>query len=220
VIIAEKTWVDVAGYVASLLVFATFCMRTMIPLRIAAIASNVCFIGYALAAHIYPVLILHVILLPLNTVRTVEMIRLTKRIEVAAKGDLSFDPLKPFMKTERHPVGHILFRKGDVADRMFVVSSGQLFVEEISAPLSEGDLVGEISMFSSDQVRTGTVRCRTDVELLSIARQHMAEVCFQNPSIAFYLLSLITNRLLTNMAQLDRQRPVPLTQTVQPEDSP
>ncbi len=219
-IIAEKTWVDVAGYVASLLVFATFCMRTMIPLRIAAIASNVCFIGYALAAHIYPVLILHVILLPLNTVRTVEMIRLTKRIEVAAKGDLSFDPLKPFMKTERHPVGHILFRKGDVADRMFVVSSGQLFVEEISAPLSEGDLVGEISMFSSDQVRTGTVRCRTDVELLSIARQHMAEVCFQNPSIAFYLLSLITNRLLTNMAQLDRQRPVPLTQTVQPEDSP
>jgi hypothetical protein len=48
----------------------------------------------------------------------------------------------------------------------------------------------------------------------------MAEVCFQNPSIAFYLLSLITNRLLTNMAQLDRQRPVPLTQTVQPEDSP
>ena len=141
-----------------MLVFATFCMRTMIPLRIAAIGSNLCFIGFGLAAHVYPVLILHAVLLPLNAVRTVEMVRLSKRIEVAAKGDLSFDPLKPFMKTERHAVGHILFRKGDVADRMFVVSSGELFVEEISVALSAGDLVGEISMFSSDQVRTGTVR--------------------------------------------------------------
>lgn len=219
-IIAEKTWVDAAGYVASLLVFATFCMRTMIPLRIAAIGSNLCFIGFGLAAHVYPVLILHAVLLPLNAVRTVEMVRLSKRIEVAAKGDLSFDPLKPFMKTERHAVGHILFRKGDVADRMFVVSSGELFVEEISVALSAGDLVGEISMFSSDQVRTGTVRCRTDVELLSIAKQHMAEVCFQNPSIAFYLLSLITNRLLTNMAQLDRLGTSPLTPEARRGDSP
>lgn len=205
-VIAEKTWVDAVGYAASLLVFATFCMRTMIPLRVVAIGSNVCFIGFGLAAHVYPVLILHAVLLPLNAVRTVEMFRLSRRLEVASKGDLSFDPLKPFMKTERHPVGHILFRKGDLADRMFVVSSGQLFVEEISVALAEGDLVGEISMFSSEQIRTGTVRCRTDVELLSIAKEHMAEVCFQNPSIAFYLLSLITNRLLTNMAQLDRQR--------------
>src|ERR1700744_4115197 len=111
-------------------------MRSLIPLRIAAIGSNLCFIGFGLAAHVYPVLILHAVLLPLNAVRTVEMVRLSKRIEVAGKGDLSFDPLKPFMKTERHAVGDILFRKGDVADRMFVVSSGELLVEEISVALS------------------------------------------------------------------------------------
>ena len=29
-------WVDAAGYLASILVFATFCMRTMIALRLAA----------------------------------------------------------------------------------------------------------------------------------------------------------------------------------------
>jgi hypothetical protein len=34
-------WVDAAGYLASFLVFATFCMRTMIALRVAAIGSNV-----------------------------------------------------------------------------------------------------------------------------------------------------------------------------------
>ncbi len=117
-------WVDTVGYLASLLVFATFFMRTMIALRLAAIGSNVCFIGFGVAAHIYPVLILHIALLPLNTVRTLEMLRLTRRIEVAAKGDLSFEPLRPFMKLERYSGGHTLFYKGDFADRMFLVSAG------------------------------------------------------------------------------------------------
>ena len=199
-------WVDAAGYIASLLVFATFCMRTMIALRVAAIGSNICFIGFGVAAHVYPVLLLHVILLPLNTIRTIEMVRLTRRIEVAAKGDLSFDPLKPFMKVERYACGHTLFYKGDFADRMFVVSAGNLLVEEVNITLGPGDLVGEIGVFSSEQVRTSTVRCLSDVELMSIAKQHIAQICFQNPGISFYLLSLITNRLLADMSILDNQR--------------
>ncbi len=195
-------WVDAAGYLASLLVFATFCMRTMIALRLAAIGSNVCFIGFAVAAHIYPVLLLHVVLLPLNTLRTVEMLRLTKRLQVAAKGDLSFEPLRPFMKLELYFSGDILFRKGDFADRMFLIYAGKLIVEEVDVMLGPGDLVGEIGVFSSGQVRTSTVRCLSDVEVLSIAKQHMAEICFQNPAISFYFLSLVTNRLLADMSIL------------------
>jgi CRP/FNR family cyclic AMP-dependent transcriptional regulator len=199
-------WVDAAGYIASVLVFATFCMRTMIALRVAAIGSNICFIGFGLAARVYPVLLLHVVLLPLNTLRTLEMVRLTRRIEVASKGDLSFDPIKPFMKAERHATGHTLFRKGDFADTMFVISAGNLLVEEVNITLGPGDLVGEIGVFSSEQVRTSTVRCLSDVELMSIAKQHIAQICFQNPGISFYLLSLITNRLLADMSILDTQR--------------
>ena len=200
-------WVDAAGYLASILVFATFCMRiTMIALRLAAIGSNVCFIGFGLAAHVYPVLLFHLVLLPLNMVRTLEMLRLTRRIEVAAKGDLSFEPLRPFMKMERYSSGSTLFCKGDFADRMFVVSAGKLLVEEVDIELGPGDVVGEIGVFSSEQARTSTVRCLSDVELLSIAKQHLAEICFQNPAISFYLLSLITNRLLTDMSIFNDRR--------------
>ena len=182
-------WVDAAGYIASLLVFATFCMRTMIALRLAAIGSNICFIAFGVAAHVYPVLLLHVVLLPLNAIRTVEMVRLTRRIELAAKGDLSFNPINPFMKVERYASGHALFYKGDFADRMFVVSAGNLLVEEVNITLGPGDLVGEIGVFSSEQVRTSTVHCLSDVELMSIAKQHIAQICFENPGISFYLLS-------------------------------
>jgi hypothetical protein len=65
------------------------------------------------------------------------MVRLTRRIEVAAKGDLSFDPIKPFMKAEQHAAGHILFCKGDFADTMFVISAGNLLVEEVNITLGE-----------------------------------------------------------------------------------
>ncbi len=59
------SWIDGAGYFASALVLAAFCMKTMFPLRAAAICSNIAFIVYAFSDSLYPVLILHAILLPL-----------------------------------------------------------------------------------------------------------------------------------------------------------
>lgn len=60
---------DVLGYAASFAVLATFTVRTMIPLRIIAILSNVLFIVYGYEADIRPVLLLHLVLLPVNLTR-------------------------------------------------------------------------------------------------------------------------------------------------------
>jgi hypothetical protein len=54
------------GFIASALVLATFGMKDMVNLRIVAICSNLAFITYALALNLTPILILHIILLPLN----------------------------------------------------------------------------------------------------------------------------------------------------------
>jgi hypothetical protein len=64
-----------SGYLASALVLTTFCMGSMRPLRLTAIASNLAFIFYAAVADIPPVLILHCILLPVNTFRLVQIQR-------------------------------------------------------------------------------------------------------------------------------------------------
>ena len=56
-------------FLAAGLVLATFCMKRLIPLRALAITSNVAFILYGYSAGIEPVLILHVILLPINLFR-------------------------------------------------------------------------------------------------------------------------------------------------------
>jgi hypothetical protein len=57
---------DAAGYLASTLVFATFCMKDMVPLRVIAICSNVAFIAYGLGHDLVPVWALHAFLLPMN----------------------------------------------------------------------------------------------------------------------------------------------------------
>ena len=54
------------GFVASALVLVAFGMKDMINLRIVAICSNFVFIAYALVLDLPPVLVLHIILLPLN----------------------------------------------------------------------------------------------------------------------------------------------------------
>jgi len=58
--------IDLIGYLASGLVLGTFCMRTMVPLRLMAIGSNIGFILYGHLAEIEPVLLLHLLLLPMN----------------------------------------------------------------------------------------------------------------------------------------------------------
>jgi len=49
--------------------FRDFCMSTIVTLRIFAPASNVLFCLYGLLAHIYPVLLLHMILLAINLLK-------------------------------------------------------------------------------------------------------------------------------------------------------
>lgn len=64
---------DPIGYVASGLVLLTFTMKSMRPLRIAAISSNFAFIYYAIVAGVTPVLILHLVLLPMNVFRLLQI---------------------------------------------------------------------------------------------------------------------------------------------------
>jgi hypothetical protein len=66
---------DALGYVAAGLVFATFCAQRMALLRALAIASNVAFIGYGFLDGLWPILILHSAMLPINIRRYRQLLR-------------------------------------------------------------------------------------------------------------------------------------------------
>ena len=51
-------WVDLAGYAASSMVFLTFYMKGMVPLRVVALCSNVAFLVYGGMLHLVPIFML------------------------------------------------------------------------------------------------------------------------------------------------------------------
>lgn len=194
---------EVAGYLGALLVFATFYMRTMVPLRAAGIASNVTFITYGYVGHLYPVLVLHCILLPLNAYRLREMMRLTESVRAAAKADLDFTWLKPFTQTRSVAEGETLFERGDKASNLFFVLSGNFSIPELGIELGAGEIIGELGLFTDSRGRTQTVRCLKAAKLLEIEYDDVEKLFYQNPGFGFYFMRLAASRLLENAARYD-----------------
>jgi hypothetical protein len=182
---------------------ATLLMRTIVPLRIAAIISDVFFIGYGVLANSITTFILYFLLLPINSVRLYQMIKLVRKARVSAQGDLSIDWLKPFMVRRKYSKGDVLFRKGDPANEMFFTVTGKFLVTEIGVEISPGRLVGELGFLSPDNRRTQTVECLDGGEVLTMTYDKLLQLYFQNPEFGYFFLRLSSERLLQNIARLE-----------------
>ena len=195
---------EVVGYVASVLIFTTFYMKTMTPLRIVAMMSNVAFITYAIIYDLVPVIIVHSILLPLNFYRLRQFGRLMKKTRESASGGFSFESLVPFMSPRRFKAGETLFRKGDESREMFYICEGQIRLPELDKSIGEGEILGEMGLFAPEKTRTGSAICETDCELLGISEERVLQLYNQNPRFGFHMVRTITNRSIENQARLLR----------------
>jgi CRP/FNR family transcriptional regulator, cyclic AMP receptor protein len=62
------------GYAASALVLATFCFSNPLWLRSFALLSNLAFIAFGYMESVYPVLLLHLLLMPINVVHLAKLV--------------------------------------------------------------------------------------------------------------------------------------------------
>jgi Cyclic nucleotide-binding domain len=193
------------GFAGGILYITSHYMKTMVPLRICEIASNVLFVVYGAMYPSWPTLALYGILVPLNSLRLYEMLQLIKKVRNAAQGDLSMEWLKPFMHKHSYKQGSVLFKKGDHAEEMFYIVSGRLHIKELGLELAAGHMVGELGFLTPEHQRTQTVECLDDVEMLAISYDKVRELYFQNPSFGFYLLRLASERLLQNVDRMERE---------------
>lgn len=194
--------VEILGYAASATVLATFCMNTMIPLRILALVSNVLFCSYGYFGHLQPVFVLHAILFPVNLLRLVQFHRLVSNARNANRGDISIQSLLPYMTTHNLMAGQALIRKGERADRLYYLVDGELEILELGKRLQPGTMLGEIGVFAQNQERTATVVGRTDCRLYELSESKAKQLYFQDTSFGFAVLQLIINRLLENNRRL------------------
>src|SRR5215510_6579932 len=124
--------IEIVALGAVLTNIAAYAMRTMIPLRMAAISTNILFIAYSIMGGVLPTLILHVILLPLNTYRLIQMQRLVRDVDAACSADLQFDWLRDFTTRRSFAAGTVLFERGAAANEMFILLSGRCRLHDLN----------------------------------------------------------------------------------------
>lgn len=183
-----------AAWLAAVLVFASFFMQTIVPLRGFAIASNLVFIVYGLLAirdgvfdKVMPILVLHLSLLPLNIVRLLQVTRTIRSIRSMKKGEIGFDFLIPYMSKVSQPTGTVLFNKGDTADKVYVIGQGEVLLLEFDKRLSAGALFGEVAIFSDSALRSATAVCTQDCELHSIPGERVLQLFYQDSRFALQI---------------------------------
>ena len=188
---------------ASIFVVATATMRTMIPLRIFGILTNLVLIAFSIptpplsdhgAAHV---------LLPLNVYRLREMLLLVRDVKKSVNSDLSMAWLKPFM-TERNVPGRrsaVLQGRegrGDVLHRQRPLPAGR--VRHRAADRRHRRRTRHAVAVEQAHPDTGMPRGRL---VLSVTYDQVEELYVQNPEFGFYFLRLASARLFENIATLE-----------------
>src|SRR5467141_206013 len=171
-----------SSFFASMFVVATLSMRTMIPLRVFGILTNIILIASAIPSHNYLQLVLHGFLLPMNGYRLHQMLQLVRDVKKSVNSDLSMEWLKPFMTERKCATGEVLFYKDEKAEDMFYIVSGRFKLVESGIELPVGAIVGEFGMLSPSNLRTKTLECVEAGAILSVSYSKVEELYVQNPA--------------------------------------
>jgi hypothetical protein len=193
-------WVDLLSYVGSALLVLTFFMKTILPLRLAAIAASAVFILYGLSAGLWSLLLLHGLLLPLNLFRMGQHVTAYRRVRASTDQPAEVEALVPLMRRQLSPSGSVLFLKGDHADKIFYISKGSVDIPEVGKTLEPGTLFGEVGLFTPNQCRTASAVCAEDCELLVISDNDIVRHCLKDPAFGLFLTKLIAGRMAENQA--------------------
>ncbi|ALT77131.1 Crp/Fnr family transcriptional regulator [Paucibacter sp. KCTC 42545] len=196
----------ISALLAGALIIASTIVKTIIPLRWLAVGSNVGFVIYGALGQAWMVLALHAVLLPVNLVRAWQMHRLTRRVRASAEAaDLSGVWLRPYMKQRKLKAGSVLFRAGDLADRLYFLVEGQVEIVEGGYQIKPGQIFGEIAFFAPDRMRTGTARCVRASTVMSMDETTFKQLYFQNPEFGFEVVRMIAGRLSNDVRRLQQR---------------
>lgn len=112
-----------------------------------------------------------------------------------ALDDLADDLLEPLAGVSRIvelPVGTVIFRQGDQAGTLYLVSRGQVGLE-LCTPgggckriltVADGELLGWSPALGQQQM-TATARALTDVRAIAIDGQQLVVECERNPQLGY-----------------------------------
>ncbi|MDU8945374.1 cyclic nucleotide-binding domain-containing protein [Ovoidimarina sediminis] len=193
--------VEILGWIAASLTLVAVAMRTMVPLRIAILASSAVFALYGAMTDAYGIMALHLAIIPFNLYRLAQLRRSNDAAQRAREGDFSLDWIRSVMRPVKFSAGELVFRKGDPPHYIYYLQSGEVALDEVDVTLGPGEIFGEIAFFTDAHERTLTARCVSDCEVMVIREQDFARLHHQNPAFGIYILRLVASRLLEGISE-------------------
>lgn len=195
----DLNWVELIGYGSTALTIATYSMKTIVPLRVVSIATSFFSIAYASILGIWPMLLTSLVVLPLNSIRLYQILKLMRQIKHAPDGAYLVEWLHPFSVRRRHKAGQVVFRRGDSASSMLLIEGGKYQLIETGEIFTPGDLVGEIGFVSPDHRRTLSLICVEPGTVGEVSYSDVRQLYFQNPQFGYFFLQLVGSHLVDKL---------------------
>ena len=106
--------------------------------------------------------------------------------------------------------GEYIIRQGETGYCMFVIQEGtvEIILEEegeeiLLAKRQAGDFFGEMALFDRD-VRSASVRAHGPARILTVDKKNLLPRIHQDPSMAFRILEIMSNRIRELMLEVNR----------------
>jgi two-component system, NarL family, nitrate/nitrite response regulator NarL len=106
------------------------------------------------------------------------------------------------MRRRQCAKGDVLFRRGDPAKELYLVFSGSVRLLDLAVEIGAGKMLGEVGIFAPTHQRMDTAICDTEVELGVMPTDKVLELYHQDRRFGFYLMRLVSQRLLEDYASL------------------
>jgi CRP-like cAMP-binding protein len=154
---------------------------------------------YGVFGRVYPILLLHASLLLLNIIRLRQQKGLVRAVREASE-DETIRSLVPYMQAETRAAGEVLFKKGDPANRLYVLQHGHVRFPELGKVVCDGQVFGEVGLFAPQNVRTVSAVCEDACRLYTITRDTVLELYYQNPKFGLFLIRLVAGLVFEGQA--------------------
>ncbi|HXI12709.1 MAG TPA: cyclic nucleotide-binding domain-containing protein [Thermoanaerobaculia bacterium] len=141
-------------------------------------------------------------------------VRSEEKVDLFRERGLSAAEMKllaTFSAEERFREGSVVFREGDVGDKLYIVLDGRVRIskfipgvgEEALAVLDRGDFFGEMALID-DKTRSADAKAHeTDATVLSIDRATLNEILSMDPKASLQFLNLLCRMISRRLREIN-----------------
>lgn len=121
------------------------------------------------------------------------------------------DEIAAFAVEEKHPLDHVLFRRGEDADYLYILEDGQVALttpgeKQVTFPISETGAIFGWSALVEPRKYTATAECSMDSQVVKIDGERLLRVFENHPheglTVMRRLAGVVASRLIRTYQRL------------------